>query len=88
MDIQAASGIRLVCGSAVNVLAVILFAARGALDWTFGIPMLLAGIAGGYFGARVVRSLNEKAARNAILIYAWGLTGYFFLRMLRPLLRL
>jgi uncharacterized membrane protein YfcA len=81
MGVQAGNGIRLVCGSAINVLAVALFGARGALDWKFGLPMLIAGIAGGYFGARILRGLNEKAARNAILIYSWGLTAYFFARM-------
>jgi uncharacterized protein len=82
LGIQAGNGIRLVCGSAINVLAVILFAARGALDWKLGLPMLVAGIAGGYFGARVLRGLSEKAVRNAILIYAWGLTVYFFVRLI------
>ena len=80
MDVQSASGLRLICATSVNLLAVLLFALRGAVDWKTGIPMLIAGIAGGYLGARVVRRLNEKAARNAILIYAWGLTVWFFLR--------
>ena len=81
MAVQAANGIRLVCGTAINVLAIILFAWRGALDWRLGIPMLAAGVAGGYLGARVVRKLKEEAARKAILVYAWGLTAYFFVRL-------
>jgi uncharacterized membrane protein YfcA len=81
LDVQAANGIRLVAGSAINVLAVILFAARGALDFRFGLPMLIAGVVGGYFGARIMRRLKEKSVRNAILVYAWGLTAYFFLRL-------
>jgi uncharacterized membrane protein YfcA len=80
MDVQSASGLRLICATTVNLLAVLLFALRGAVEWKVGLPMLLAGIVGGYLGARVVRRLNEKAARNAILIYAWGLTVWFFLR--------
>lgn len=80
MDVQSASGLRLTCATAVNLLAVLLFALRGALEWKVGIPMLVAGIAGGYLGARLVRRLDEKTARNAILIYAWGLTVWFFVR--------
>jgi uncharacterized membrane protein YfcA len=80
MDVQSASGLRLICATSMNLLAVLLFAVRGALDWKTGIPMLIAGIAGGYLGARVMRRLNEKAARNAILVYAWGLTVWFFFR--------
>jgi len=82
MNLQAATGIRLICATSVNILAVILFAWRGALDWTLGVPMLAAGIAGGYLGARLVRRLNENAVRNAILVYAWGLTAYFFARLI------
>jgi uncharacterized membrane protein YfcA len=82
MNLQAATGIRLICATSVNILAVILFAWRGALDWNLGFPMLAAGIAGGYLGARLVRRLNESAVRKAILVYAWGLTAYFFARLL------
>ncbi len=82
MDIQTATGVRLICATAVNVLAVSLFAWRGALDWKLGLPMLAAGIAGAYLSALVVRRLNENAVRVAILVYAWGLTAYFFVRLL------
>jgi uncharacterized membrane protein YfcA len=82
MDIQAATGVRLICATAVNVLAVSLFAWRGALDWKLGLPMLVAGVVGGYLSALVVRRLNENAVRIAILVYAWGLTVYFFARLL------
>lgn len=80
MNVHAASGIRTICGTAVNVLAVLLFAAYGLVDWKTGIPMLLAGSVAGYFGARVVSRMNENAVRRGILIYAWGLTAWFFVR--------
>jgi len=84
MDLQTATGLRLACATSINIIAVTLFAWRGALDWKLGLPMLAAGIAGGYLGARVVRRLNEKAVRNAILVYAWVLTAYFFARPFWP----
>lgn len=80
MDVQAGNGLRMLCGTAINVLAVLVFAIRGAIDWRVGIPMLLGGMAGGYLSARLMRRLSEKAARNAILVYAWGLTVWFFVR--------
>jgi uncharacterized membrane protein YfcA len=79
MDVQSASGVRLVCATSVNLLAVVIFALKGAIVWNPGVPMLVAGIAGGYLGARVMRRLSEKAVRIAILVYAWGLTLYFFI---------
>lgn len=80
MDIQTANGIRLVCGSVINILAVVIFAVRGAIEWKGGVPMLFAGVIGGYIAARVMRRMGEKAARITILIYAWALTAWFFLR--------
>jgi len=59
------------------------FAWRGALDYRLGIPMLVAGISGGFFGARIVKRLKESTARNAILIYAWALTIWFFIKQLQ-----
>jgi uncharacterized membrane protein YfcA len=85
MTVQTANGIRLVCGSAINVLAVILFAWRGALDYRLGIPMLIAAVAGGYVGALLVSRLKESTARNAILTYAWALTIWFFARQFHVL---
>jgi uncharacterized membrane protein YfcA len=81
LEVHAASGLRTLCGAAINTLAVIIFAARGALDYKHGIPMLVAGIAGGYLGAHGVKRLEPKKARLGILIYAWALTAYFFARL-------
>jgi hypothetical protein len=82
MDLQSANGIRLLCSMTINLLAASLFAIRGAIEWRPGILTLLAGMAGGYVGARGMRRLSEKTARNAILVYAWGLTAWFFLQSL------
>lgn len=82
LDVHAASGLRMICSCAINTLAVIIFAARGAIDYKAGIPMLIAGIAGGYLGALLVKRLDPKVARRAILSYAWVLTAFFFGRML------
>ena len=81
LDVHAASGLRTVCAAAINTLAVIIFAARGALDYKRGLPMLVAGIAGGYWGAHGVKKLDPRKARLGILIYAWALTAYFFIRL-------
>jgi uncharacterized membrane protein YfcA len=82
MDMQTANGMRLICGTEINVLAVILFAWRGELDYRAGIPMSIAGIAGGVLGARIVSRLKDSTARNGVLIYAWALTAWFFLKQL------
>ncbi len=32
-DIQVANGLRLVCGTTINAIAIVIFAIRGAIDW-------------------------------------------------------
>lgn len=80
LDIHSASGLRMVCSCVINILAVILFAWRGALVYSSGLPMLVASILGGYIGAVAVKRMNADHARIAILVYAWALTAWFFFR--------
>jgi len=77
-DVHVANGLRLVCGAVINFVAIVIFAVRGAIDWQLGIPMLVAALIGGYFGAVLVRRMNAETARRAVLIYAWAITLWFF----------
>jgi hypothetical protein len=81
-DVHVANGLRLVCGITINAVAIVIFAARGAIDWHVGLPMLAAALIGGYFGAVLVRRLNAESARVWVLVYAWAITLWFFARQL------
>ncbi len=74
MDVQTVSGIRILCGSLTNLVAVAIFSVRGIVNWTLGVPMFLCAIVGGVVGAHFVKSMGEVAARRVILVYAWGIT--------------
>jgi len=81
-DVHVANGLRLVCGIVINAAAIVIFAARGAIDWHVGIPMMVAALVGGYFGAVLVRRLNADSARRWVMIYAWVVTLWFFAKQL------
>jgi len=81
-DVHVANGLRLVCGTTINAVAIAVFAVRSAIDWWVGTPMLIAALAGGYFGAVLVRRLNAESARRSVMIYAWAITLWFFARQL------
>jgi uncharacterized membrane protein YfcA len=83
MNVQEASGLRLLCGTLINTVATVLFAVRGLVVWTLGIPMMLACIAGGYWGAKLVKRMNPEKARWMILVYAWGITAWLFVRLVK-----
>ncbi len=83
LDMQEASGVRLLCGTAANTIATLVFATRGIIQWPLGVPMLFACAAGGYWGARLVKRMDPEKARRAILVYAWTVTVWLLVRSLR-----
>jgi uncharacterized membrane protein YfcA len=80
MDVQASAAMRLMCGTTVNFVAVIIFAARGIILWKIGLPMTLAAIAGGYWGAHGVERLSAATARRIVLVYAWAMSIWLLIR--------
>jgi uncharacterized protein len=80
MDVHTASGIRIMCGSITNLIAVIIFAERGIIDWRTGVPMFVFAILGGYVGAMLVKRLDSERVRYVILYYAWGITLWLIVR--------
>jgi uncharacterized protein len=48
------------------------------IHWTYGVPMILAGIAGGYLGARVVRRLDKNLVRRIIVTIGTLLVTWYF----------
>jgi uncharacterized membrane protein YfcA len=78
LDVQASAGLRLWSATAVNLLAVGIFAWKGIVEWRVGIPMLMAAVVGGYVGAHAVQRVSVTVARRAVLVYAW-VTGIWLL---------
>ena len=80
LDVQESAAMRFYCSLGINLPAVIIFALRGAVVWRLSIPMAVAAVVGGYFGARFVRRMSVTAARRAVLGFAWTLSLWLLLR--------
>ena len=80
LDVQQSAAMRFYCTLGINGLAVAIFALRGVVAWNLSIPMALAAVAGGYWGARLVKRMSIRTARQAVLIYAWVISLWLFLR--------
>lgn len=80
LDVQQSAALRFYCTLGINSLAVAIFAARGVIVWQLSVPMALATIAGGYWGAKLVRRLSVTAARRAVLVYAWAISVWLLVR--------
>jgi uncharacterized membrane protein YfcA len=80
MDVQESAALRFYTTLAINGPAVAIFAARGVVVWQLSIPMALAAITGGFFGAKLVRRMSRSAARYAVLVFAWAISLWLLWR--------
>ncbi|MGV6876708.1 sulfite exporter TauE/SafE family protein [Pseudochelatococcus sp. B33] len=77
-DIHAMNGLKLWISALIALIAVIRFAASGAIDWYNGSIALLGVTVGGYLAARYAYLVPTRALRIAIIVYGVLMTAYFF----------
>jgi uncharacterized membrane protein YfcA len=80
VDIKSLNPPRIMLASASNVAAVATFIIAGAVRWPQTLIMLVAGVIGGYGGARLGRVLPGPVIRALTIICAAAITIAFFVR--------
>ena len=78
--IHVMNGLKSVLAVAINGVAVVEFIASGAIAWQPGLVMMAGAIVGGYLGAAYSRKLDQEWMRRLIIVIAWVMTLYFFVR--------
>jgi uncharacterized membrane protein YfcA len=86
-DIHAMNAIKTVLASAINGVAVLAFIAGGLVSWPHAAVMIVGGIAGGFGGASLARRLPPAHVRRFVMLVAYGMTLYFFLKQYAGLFR-
>ncbi len=84
VDLKALIRPRIMLASAANAAAVATFVIAGAVRWPQTLVMLVAGVVGGYGGARLAGLLPSPIIRTLTLIYAFAITLVFFIRAYGP----
>ena len=79
-DMHEMNALKVVLAIAINGVALAAFVATGAISWAPGVVMVLGGVAGGYAGAAVARRVSGKVVRAIVIVVAWTMTAYFFVR--------
>jgi uncharacterized membrane protein YfcA len=79
-DMHKMNAMKTVLGALVNGVAVVLFIVAGAVAWAPGLVMVVGGTLGGYAGAAAARKVDAKHVRRIVLVVAWSMTLYFFIR--------
>jgi uncharacterized membrane protein YfcA len=83
-DIHQLNALKSLLASAINGTAVVIFIMHGKVDWNYAMPMLFAGIAGGFVGASVSRKLDKNVVRWIVIAIGFGLSTYYFTRVYLP----
>ena len=79
-DLHQMNGLKNLLAICINGVAAIYFGISGAVNWHDGIIMAVAGIAGGYFGARVARRLGRKFVRGFVVAIGLVMTVALFFK--------
>lgn len=79
-DIHEMNGLKAVLGSAINGIALVEFMLKHAIAWGPGLVMVAGGIVGGYTGAAMARRIDRRHVRVFVIVTAWLMTFYFFVR--------
>lgn len=78
--IHTMNGLKALLAVAINSIAVVEFARTGAVAWSPAVVMILGATVGGYAGAALARRLRGDHVRWVVIVIAWAMTVYFFVR--------
>ena len=77
-DLKAMSACRILIVGASNAVAIVVFLAIGVIWWNHALVMLVAGVIGGYAGARIALLVPVQSLRTGISIFNFAITAAFF----------
>jgi hypothetical protein len=79
-DMHEMNGLKTVLAIAINGVALAAFIVSGSIAWAPGLVMVCGGVSGGYAGASLARRVAGPAVRRVVIVVAWTMTVYFFVR--------
>ncbi len=79
-DIKAMAAARTFLTGATNATAVVCFILAGVISWKPALVMLVAGLIGGYSGARMTRLVPPDRLRRGVVVLNFLITAALFYR--------
>ncbi len=79
-SLNRANALKNLVSAVLTTIAATLYAIGGAVVWQKALPMMLAAVAGGYFGARLGRRIPPAILRAAIVLIGLVMAALFFAR--------
>ena len=79
-DFHVANGIKNLLATAFTILSIIIFGAGGLVAWTEALVMMAGATAGGFYGGRLARRVNQRFLRIAVTAFGFCLAAVYFVR--------
>jgi uncharacterized membrane protein YfcA len=79
-DIHRMNAVKTFLATGINAAATVKFIGDDLVKWSLAWPMAITSIGGGYYGARLARRLPARYVRDAVIVIAFGLAAFYFLR--------
>ena len=79
-DIHRMNAVKTLLAALINGVSILVFVARGIVEYRYGLVMAVAGVLGGYAGAHFGRRLPRVLVRWLVIAVGLGLSAYYFAR--------
>ena len=76
--LHSMNGLKTLLGMLINGAANIAFFIAHKVVIDVAVPVAIGSIVGGWFGAAIARKIDPDRVRTFVLLFAWGLTAWFF----------
>src|SRR5206468_3213350 len=83
-DIRHVVALKNLLTGCLRGVAVIVLIIEGNVDWKYGVPMALGGLAGGYIGGLVSHRANRVVVRWIVIAIGFGVAAYYFSKLYGP----
>ena len=80
-DIHRMNAIKSLLASLINGTSVALFVWQQKVDWKLAVPMIAAGIVGGFAGATFARRLNKNHIRYGVITIGLAVAVTYFVKV-------
>jgi uncharacterized membrane protein YfcA len=74
------NGLKTVLGVFINGAANVAFFIAHKVVLSVALPVAVGSIVGGFGAAALARKVDPKKVRRVVLVFAWGLTAWFFVK--------
>ncbi len=80
-NIHRMNAIKALLASIINGTSVTLFVWQNKVNWPLALPMIVAGIIGGFAGATLARKLNKNHIRYGVIVIGFVVSTTYFVRL-------